>query len=93
MKENHTSCQLPIAEAISAAGTGWAESMTNSSGRVGAGGVGGMPVSTVAFTPYTAVKREGPDPKTWPFSVALISFTQAEGGQAAGGGMLPPLSH
>ena len=38
-------------------------------------------------------KRQEPDPKTWPFSVALISFTQVEGGQAAGGGMLLPRSH
>jgi hypothetical protein len=41
---------------------------------------------------YTTAKREGPDPKTWPFSAALIPFTPAEGGQAAGGGMPLPLT-
>lgn len=28
---------------------------------------------------YTTAKRKGPDPETWPFSVALIPFTPAEG--------------
>ena len=41
---------------------------------------------------YTTAKKQGPDPKTWPFSVTPIPFTPAEGGQAAGGGMTLPLT-